>query len=88
MLCYNMAKTWMLLSSVIALFFAVMYFGWEDERTPACTTKSYMSTTVLLQDPLIMYIENFLTDDDVRKLKDIAYARSPYLFQVPHSIMF
>ncbi|RDW84260.1 hypothetical protein BP6252_01850 [Coleophoma cylindrospora] len=70
-----MAKIWMIVSSVVALFAALFYFKWEDDGTPACTTKAAMITTVLLPDPLIIYIENFLTDDDVVKLKDLAKDR-------------
>lgn len=82
-----MAKTWMMVSSVVALLVSIIYFGWEDDGTPACTTKPPMSSRILLQDPLVMYIENFLADDDVGKLKEIAYALLFVLQEVYLSIL-
>ena len=78
-----MARPWLLMSSVAAVLFAVYayYFDLleEDDGTPACTSRSHMSTTVLYRDPvtqnpLVIYIENFITDSEVMKLKETAYA--------------
>lgn len=49
------------------------------ERNLSCTEHTYKGLHVLSRDPLVVYVEGFLREDEVHHVVNIRYAISPFL---------
>ena len=47
------------------------------ERNLSCTEHMYKGLHVLSRDPLVVYVEGFLREDEVQHVVDVRYAASP-----------